>query len=167
MKHVSIILSLIALCAAVTGCGPQKPADMPDVVPFKVKIVDGDKPIEGVHVIFSYDKNPVIAGDTNSAGIAEMTTTLQKYTAKGVPQGSFKVTCVKEPVVEHWKTMQEIAEMSPGESAAYYKEYQEKCAAVPREIPKSWGDVSNPVLTVDVDGSSNEVTFDVEGKANE
>ena len=63
--------------------------------------------------------------------------------------------------------MQEIAEMTPGESAAYYKEYQEKCAAVPREIPKSWGDSLNPVLSVEIDGSAAEVTFDVEGKANE
>lgn len=167
MKQIKFALLLVTICCGVFGCGPQKPADMPDLVPFKVKIVDGDKPIEGVHVLLSYDKNPVVSGDTDKNGVAELTTTLQKYSAKGAPIGSFKVICIKEPVVEHWKTMQEIAEMSPGESAAYYKEYQEKCAAVPREIPKSWGDSTKPALTVDIDGSSSEVTFDVEGKANE
>ena len=167
MKQIKFALLLVTICCGVFGCGPQKPDDMPDLVPFKVKIVDGDKPIEGVHVLLSYDKNPVVSGDTDKNGVAELTTTLQKYSAKGAPIGSFKVICIKEPVVEHWKTMQEIAEMTPGESAAYYKEYQEKCAAVPREIPKSWGDSTKPALTVDIDGSSSEVTFDVEGKANE
>lgn len=167
MKKFAIVVAVVTTCCCVLGCGQPKPVDMPDVVPFKVKIVDGDKPIEGVHVLLSYDKNPVISGETDKNGVAELTTTLQKYTAKGAPIGSFKVTCVKEPVVEHWKTMQEIAEMTPGESAAYYKEYQEKCAAVPREIPKSWGDSLNPVLSVEIDGSAAEVTFDVEGKANE
>ena len=167
MKIIGIFLSITTLSCCVLGCGPQKPADMPDVVPFKVKIVDGDKPIEGVHILFSYDKNPVITGDTDKNGVAELTTTLQKYVAKGVPIGKFNVTCVKDPLVEHWKTPQEQAEMSPGEAAAYHKEYQEKCAAIPREIPKSWGDSLHPVLTLEVDGSTNEATFDVEGRANE
>ena len=167
MKNIGVIVTVMMFCCSFLGCGPKKPDGMPDVVPLKVKIVDGDKPIEGVHIVFNSDLSPVVAGDTDSSGVAVMTTTLQKYVAKGVPVGKFNVICMKDPLVEHWKTPQEQAEMSPGEAAAYHKEYQEKCAALPREIPKSWGDSSHPVLTAEVDASTGEIVFDVEGRANE
>ena len=157
----------LLLESAFVGCGPKVPADMPTLYPVTVKVVDGNKGIQGVNVVFLYEQNPVITGETDSNGVAEMKTTLGNYTAKGVPEGSFRVTCAKDPTVEHWKTAQERAEMSPGEAGDYMKEWQAKCDALPREIPKVWKDFDKTPLKAEVASPGGEFVFDVEGKAND
>ncbi len=166
MKHLQFfsLLSLL-LFVALAGCGQKKPADFPEVQPFTVKVVDGDKPIEGVQVLFIYDKNPVISGLTDSKGVATITTMLQKFTAKGAPAGDYKIQCTKEPIVDHWKTPEEQAQMSKSEKDAYIDEWLAKCAEQPREIPKIWSDYDKTPLTASVPVGGGEVTFDVDGKA--
>ena len=166
MKRMAVLGLAALLVCAVIGCGAKKPADMPETVPFTVKVVDGGKGIEGVHVFFIYDKNPSISAVTDSSGVAQMSTSLQQYTAKGAPVGDYRVTCTKDPMVEHWKTAQERALMSPGDASAYMKEWQAKCDELPREIPKIWSDFDKTPLKCTVT-AGGEVVFDVEGKANE
>lgn len=168
MKRIQLcLLSLAALSVMFCGCGQKKPADFPELQPFTVKVVDGDKPIEGVQILFIYDKNPVVKGLTDNKGVATITTMYQKYSEKGAPAGDFKVQCVKEPLAEHWKTPEERSQMTKEEKDAYLNEWLEKCKEVPREVPKIWGDFDKTPLTVSVPAGGGEVTFDVEGKANE
>lgn len=167
MKNLIAFLVVAAIACSILGCGKKKPADMPDLVPFKVKVVDGSTPIEGVQVLLTYDKNPVITGVTDKSGVAELTTTLQGYTSKGAPKGDFRVACIKEPFLEHWKTPQERAMMDPGQAGEYNKEYQAKLAEIPREVPASWADSMQSGLTLTIDGSTDEATFDVDGHAND
>lgn len=168
MKRIHLNLLLLAvLCVVVNGCGPKKPADFPEIYPFTVKVVDGETPIEGVQVYFLYDKNPIVAGKTDAKGIATISTTVQKYTENGAPAGEYRVQCTKDPLAEHWKTPEEQSQMSKPERDAYLNEWIDKCSELPREIPKIWGDFDKTPLTATVSTGGGEVTFDVEGKAND
>lgn len=160
------LLFLSILSVVISGCGKKKPADFPEVLPFTVKVVDGSTPIEGVQVFFIYDGNPVVSGLTNAQGIAEITTMYQKYTAKGAPAGEYKVQLSKEPLAEHWKSPEEQMQMTKEEKDAYLNEWLTKCKALPREIPANWGNYDKTPLTASVSIDSKEITFDVEGKAN-
>ncbi len=166
-KNLVLFCVAALLLGVAVGCGPKKPADMPETYPFKVKIVDGSKPIADVQVQMLWEKNSVVTGVTGADGVAEMKTTLQKFTTKGAPEGEFRVLCTKDPKVDHWKTDQERAEMSSGEAAAYMKEWQAKCDELPREIPKVWKDFDKTPLKASVPNGGGEVTFDVEGRADE
>ena len=166
-KSLVLICVSALLLGTLAGCGVKKPADMPETFPFKVKIVDGSKPIADVQIQFLWENNAVVTGITGSDGVAQMQTTLQKYTAKGAPAGDFRVLCTKDPTVDHWKTNQERAEMSSGEAAAYMQEWQAKCDELPREIPKIWKDFDKTPLKTTVASGGGEVTFDVEGHAND
>lgn len=165
LKIQKFAVSIIFLCF-LSGCGPKEPADFPQLQPFKVKIVDGDKPIEGVLVQFLYDKNPLVSAMTDSHGIAVITTTYQKYTKVGAPVGEYRVKCTKDPLADHWKTEEEREKMSKEEEDAYLNEWIAKCAELPREIPEVWSNFDKTPLTVSVQEGGGEVTFDVDGHAN-
>ncbi len=163
-KFVSLLLvaSAATFGAASLGCGQSKPADMPETHPFKVKVVDGAKGIADVDVFFIATSGSVaINGKTDKNGVAEISSTYQKYTAKGAPAGEYKVTCAKDPQPEHWKTPAELAAMSVGEQSEYHAEYEAKRAEMPREIPEVWKDFDRTPLTATVSAGGGEVVFDV------
>jgi hypothetical protein len=169
MKNRIVCALLVAVLVGVvfTGCKGKRPDGMPELVPFKVKVVDGSTPIADVAVFFIADGNTVTSATTDASGVAEMTTTLQNYTEKGAPVGEYRVQCTKDPLAEHWKTAQERAMMSIEEQGAYNTEWQAKCEALPREIPKVWSNFDKTPLKASVPAGGGEVTFDVEGRANE
>ena len=164
MKKLSCFFALAtaALCCVASGCGPKAPADMPETHPFKVKIVNGSDAIADVDVFFIATSGSVsICGKTDKNGVAEITSTYQKYTAKGAPAGEYKITCTKDPQPEHWKTPQELASMSIGEQGEYHAEYEAKRAEMPREIPEVWKDFDATPLSATVSAGGGEVVFDV------
>jgi hypothetical protein len=169
MKNRILYALLVAVLAGVAlpGCKAKKPDGMPELVPFKVKVVDGSTPIADVEVFFIGQGNTVTHAMTDASGVAEMTTSLQDYTEEGAPVGEYRVQCRKDPMAEHWKTPQEQAEMTIEERGAYSKEWQDKCDALPREVPKKWSDFDKTPLTASVPAGGGEVVFDVEGRANE
>ena len=160
-------LFVVLAGGVLVGCKAKRPDGMPELVPFKVKVVDGSKAIADVDVFFIGQGNTVTHAMTDANGVAEMTTSLQDYVEKGAPVGEYRVQCTKNPTVEHWKTPQEQAEMTIEERGAYSKEWQEKCDALPREIPKKWSDFDKTPLTASVPAEGGEVVFDVEGHAND
>ena len=167
MKYQMFGVALVAtIRLAVTGCGKKKPADMPETFPFTVTVVDGSTPIAGAQVLLIDGKNPVVNGETDAKGVAKISTTLQGYTQDGAPAGDFRVQVTKEPLAEHWKTPEEQAQMSKPEKDAYIDEWLKKCEELPREVPKIWGDFDKTPLKASVSAGGGEVTFDVEGKAN-
>lgn len=137
LTSLSAAFALALACMLTVGCSKPAPDDMPETVPFTVKVVNGSKGIADVQVVM---ENPTgtgaVAGTTNSSGVAEMKTTYKNFTAKGAPVGEYKVRCIKDPVVDHWKTEEEITAMDLGERQAYFDEWAAKCEEQPREVPK-------------------------------
>ena len=164
MRKLSCFFALAtaAICVVAVGCGPKAPADMPETHPFKVKVVNGSDAIADVDVFFiATSGNVTINGRTDKNGVAEISTTLQNYTASGAPAGEYRITCTKDPKPEHWKTEEERGQMSMEESNAYHAEYEEKRAEMPREIPKVWQDFDKTPLSASVAAGGGEVVFDV------
>lgn len=168
MKRVQILCltALVSFSLVCFGCGKKKPDGFPEVQPFTVKVVDGSKPIEGalIRLVVS-NGNYRVDGKTDASGVAVLSTGLQGYSAKGAPAGDYRVQIEKEPLAEHWKTPEEQAQMSKPEKDAYLDEWLAKCAELPREVPKIWNDYDKTPLTATVPAGGGEVTFDVEGKA--
>lgn len=155
------VLALL-IGANVVGCGKRAPEGFPEVQPFKVKVVDGSKGIAGVQVTFSSPQAAgAIAGTTDSSGLATMKTTLKNYTASGVPTGEYRVCCLKDPVVDHWKTDDEMMKMSIPDREAYFAEWQAKCDALPREVPKELGSYDHSPASTTVAAGGGELTIDV------
>ncbi len=168
MKRVQILClaAFVSLSLVFVGCGKKKPDGFPDVQPFTVKVVDGSKPIEGALVRFNGDVGSLaISGKTDSSGVAVISTGLKGYSAKGVPVGDYRVQVEKEPLAEHWKTPEEQSQMSKPEKDKYLDEWLAKCAELPREVPKVWNSYDDTPLKATVSAGGGEVTFDVEGKA--
>ena len=160
LKRLLSVALIVAFFAPLVGCGKKAPADFPKIVPFKVKILADGKAVEGCTVVLSNGKNAAVKGTTDRSGVAVMTTSLSNYSAKGAPEGEFDVQCIKDVAVEHWKTQEEIANMPISERSAYYKEYEEKCNALPREVPKKLADPMTSPLKLTVTAGGEE-TFDV------
>ncbi len=170
MKTLSLrfgaVLTL-ALCFAAVGCGKKAPEGMPETVPFKVKVTSGGKGVADVQIELVNPKiQGSIAGSTNSSGVAEIKTTFKNFTADGAPVGDYRVRLRKDPLVEHWKTDEEILAMGVGERAEYYAEFEAKCDELPREVPKILGDYDGTPLTATV-SDGGEVEFDVAEHAEE
>ncbi len=164
MRKLSCFFALAtaAICVVAVGCGPKAPADMPETHPFKVKVVNGSEPIADVDVFFiATSGNVTINGKTDKSGVAEISSTLQNYTASGAPAGEYRITCTKDPKPEHWKTDEERGQMSMEESNAYHAEYEAKRAEMPREIPQIWQDFDKTPLSATVSAGGGEVVFDV------
>ena len=146
------------VCAATAGCGKSAPDGMPETVPFSVKVVDGSKGIADVQVVMDSEAGVgAVSGTTNSSGVAEMKTTFKNFTAKGVPVGDYKVRCIKNPTVDHWKTEEELNKMDLGERQAYFDEWQKKNEALDREVPKILEDFDNCPCKTTVSGEGEFV----------
>lgn len=158
------VVALLLTGAAFVGCGKAAPEGFPELQPFTVKVVDGGKGIEGVQVsLANLDPKGVgsVAGKTNSSGVATMKTTFKNHTADGAPTGEFRVICIKDPVVEDWKTDDEIAKMSPGEREAYGKEKDAKRDEMPREVPKTLSLYDQTPVQTTVSAGGGEFVVDV------
>lgn len=147
-----------AACLTLAGCGKSAPDGMPETVPFSVKVVDGSKGIADVQVVMDSEAGVgAVSGTTNSSGVAEMKTTFKNFTAKGVPVGDYKVRCIKNPTVDHWKTEEELNKMDLGERQAYFDEWQKKNDELEREVPKILEDFDNCPCKTSVSGEGEFV----------
>jgi len=157
MNRISVLQRLLLVAsigALAVGCGKTAPEGMPATVPFTVKVVDGSKGIADVQVVLESETAiGSVAGTTNSSGVAVIKTTYKNFTANGAPTGEYKVRCIKDPVVDHWKTQDEISAMDLGERQAYFDEWKAKCDELPREVPLILNDFDNcPCKTTVADG---------------
>ncbi len=160
LRHALLVA---VACVMISGCSKPAPSDMPATVAYKVKVVNGSKGIADVQVVMdSVDGQGVgaIAGTTNSSGVAEMKTTYKGFTAKGVPAGEYKVRCIKDPVVDHWKTDDELAAMDIAGRQAYFDEWMAKNKELPREVPEIFSNFDKCPVTVGV-VEAGETVIDV------
>ncbi len=164
VKSFLVLVGCLALMA-FSACGPKVPSDVPKLFPAVVTVVDGGTPIEGAQVIFyptaEGGGSLTVCGTTDAKGVANISTIRASYVGKGAPAGDFKVTVNKEVVVEHWKTPDELAAMTPPEAEKYDKEMQKKRAALPRIVPLVLIDQKTSPLTIKVGEGKAELKVDV------
>jgi hypothetical protein len=107
----------------------MKPSGFPDVYPCQITVHNGDQPEQDIRIIL-YPSSPsgslLIRGQTNTAGSAVITTSLNKFAKQGVPKGEYTAVFEKIPEFEFSLSKKEIEEMKPVQRKAYYKEQAQK-----------------------------------------
>ncbi len=92
------LLGAVAL-TAVVGCGgPKKPADLPELYPVKITVIQDGQPLEGASVMLndpSLKIRFVMGGQTDAQGVAEIKTDAQ---FPGAPGPSYRSNSVSAPV---------------------------------------------------------------------
>lgn len=157
------LLGAVAL-AAVVGCGgPKKPADLPDLYPVKITVIQDGQPLEGASIMLndpSLQVRFVMGGQTDAKGVAEIKTDGQ---FPGAPAGEFKVTVRKTTKPE---ITDEVAPSDPAERAEWEKKQAEISAQMADTVDLKFGDMSKTPETITVAPGGVEKTIDVGEKVN-
>lgn len=145
-KRIAILSLLLFGVCLISACSKTiYPNGFPKIFPCKVKVVDGDSPVEGVQVTLETDDTVLnkwgCAGLTGADGVA----TIRCRGFEGAPIGSFKVLLEKrEPPVK---------EVSPGKYEAGNPDNQ---------LDPDYADLETTPFSLDVTKRQKNVpTFDL------
>jgi len=157
------LLGAVALIAVVGCGGPKKPADLPELYPVKITVIQDGQPLEGASVMLndpSLKIRFVMGGQTDAQGVAEIKTDAQ---FPGAPAGEFKVTVRKTTEPE---TSDEIAPTDPAERAEWEKKQAELANQMADTVDLKFGDMAQTPETITVGPGGAEKTVDVGEKVN-
>lgn len=158
MKFTWTILFLFVSCVCVS-CTQPKPAGMPELIPFEIKVTQEDKPLGGAYVRLKGEKTPhLVDGVTDSNGVAKLMTQ-GKY--RGAPVDQYTVTIKKEV-----ETPSKYSTSPPDDEdllAQWEKDCAEEYRPTHNYVDKKYGDESTSGLTVSI-ATKGMFVFDV-GKA--
>jgi hypothetical protein len=160
------LLGAVAL-TAVVGCGgPKKPADLPDLYPVKITVIQDGKPLEGASVQLndpSLAIRFVMGGKTDAQGVAEIKTDAQ---FPGAPVGKFKVTVSKEDIPELPADLAGGPPTDPAELAEYNKKLAEHGDSACDTVDLQFKKMGTTPAEIEVTTSGAETTVDVGEKVN-
>ncbi len=165
MKNRRLVAAFVATFLTLTlsiGCGDKKPNGFPDSLqPCKIIVLKNGTPEPDVAVSCEGRGSWRVVGETDSSGVAELSTAMGDYRKKGVPEGEFTVKLVKIVDVPHTLTPEEQGALSSDAAEEYTKEYLAKVDEARLSLPAVLGSVDTP-LTIQVGvGGSNETTFEL------
>lgn len=162
MKNTLFAFFGAVALAAVVGCGgPKKPADLPDLYPVKITVIQDGKPLEGASVMLNDPELKVrftMGGKTNAQGVAEIKTDAQ---FPGAPVGKFKVTVAKEDVPELPPELQGAQPTDPAERAEFDRKLAEHSASICDTVDLKFKRMNTTPEEVEVTTSGAEKTVDV------
>ncbi|MDR1270537.1 MAG: hypothetical protein LBK82_13530 [Planctomycetaceae bacterium] len=123
-----IFVSLYILLFYQSGCS-EKPSGFPNVYPCQIIVHNGEQPEKDVRIILypSFASGSLlIQGQTDIAGSATISTSLNRFSRQGVPKGKYTAVFEKIPETESSLSKKEIETMKPVQREAYYKEQTKK-----------------------------------------
>jgi len=153
MKHTTLFLTLLA-AAVIAGCGPARPADLPPLVPCKIKVHDGGSPLANIGVSFQRVTDHggwSLNGQTDPNGVAVAKTSVGTYLAAGIPAGTYRIT-----LSEHIEIPDLGGDYDPETPAKVQKFLAEN-----RKLPAILYDPSRTPLELTVGDSGAELDIDV------
>ena len=158
-----LIFSLFLFC--IFGCqGANVPGDFPKTFPVTITVKDGATPLADTTILL-YGQGTrgswASSGNTDANGVAELVTNQGSYMAKGVPEGSYKVTLSKTPKAPSERSDDEIAAMSYDEQIVYSQKINAELARIPPPIPRVLTNPQETPLTLEVTTSSGELLIDL------
>ncbi|MDR1492579.1 MAG: hypothetical protein LBT05_07645 [Planctomycetaceae bacterium] len=160
------ILILAGCLASLSfGCS-DAPKGFPKVVPCKVIVMQGTKPLHEVDVTLlpsSPRNSTMFFGKTDPSGNCQVATTFANYRKNGVPEGTYKVVLDKRPELELTQTEEHAccadAHSMSRDSLKWQAEIQKQRKKYPKIIPDVLTQSSSTPLTLDV--SRNGATLAV------
>ena len=165
-KKFFALLGAIAL-TAVVGCGgPKKPADLPELYPVKVTVIQDGQPLEGASVMLNDPELKIrftMGGKTDAKGVAVIKTDAQ---FAGAPVGKFKVTVSKEDIPELPADLQGPPPTDPGELAEFNAKLAEHSGSACDTVDLQFKKMGSTPADIEVTTSGAETTVDVGEKVN-
>ena len=93
----TLFFALLFVVFAFTGCGPSTPAELKNLAPVKITVVNKGEPLADVLVLLYADTTALLArgGTTDANGVAIVKTTMQSLSGIGTQPGDYTVTLSK------------------------------------------------------------------------
>lgn len=160
-RFLGLVLVLSVVMIAV-GCGPKRPAFLPDTFPTTVKVVDGGAGIEGVTVTLYRTEplpNVTVYGVTDASGVAKIASMAGGNNFDGAPAGEYTVTCNKK--IEGAIPNELVA--GPGDSPEVIQQKSEQMKALKDErrvVPEILETQANSPMKMTVD-TKGDLTIDI------
>ena len=159
MRNTFLFAMLALVATTILGCGGvEKPADLPELYPCKISVIQDGQPLEGATVILADATSQLrfsVGGVTNAQGVVEVKTD-GKF--QGAPQGKYKVLISKVFVPE---MIQEAPPEDPDAKAEYDKKLQELNAQQADTVDVNYKKFGTTPAEIEVTPSGAEASFDV------
>lgn len=156
----SAVMSILVGCLwlASAGCdqGPEKPADLPELVPVTITVTYNGEPVEGANVLLAPTSGKFSAAGITDAGGKAVMKTDAKY--EGVPAGEYQATVAKREKLD-WEPPPQ-----PKDPSKYMEwEAELKNQPMPEHLlPEKYSKFTTSDLTVTVsEGSPVEETLEL------
>jgi len=164
MKSFNYFLFGLLLIYVVGCSGTNVPADFPKTFPATVTVKEGNTPLADTAILL-YAQNVqgswMSSGNTDANGVAELVTNQGNHTARGVPEGLYKVTLSKTPKAPSERSADEVATMSYDEQIAYNQAITAELARIPPPIPRRLTQPRETPLILEVTASGGELVVDI------
>lgn len=165
MRKFALLTLVLASVASVFGCGgPKKPADLPELYPCKITIIQDGQPLEGASVSLNDPSNAsrfVMGYQTDAKGVADLHTD-GKY--QGVPAGKYKVLVHKVYMPE--SDPNDVPPSDPEARKEYDKRMAELSAQQADTIDIKYRRPNTTPEEIEVTPSGAELTIDVGEKVH-
>ncbi|MDR2438656.1 MAG: hypothetical protein LBE12_04695 [Planctomycetaceae bacterium] len=157
---------LIFLPFVIVGCNFSTPAELRNLNPVTITIMQGDQPVENVHVLL-VNKKPQnslysCGGVTDIKGHTKIQTTLREYVRDGVPAGNYSAILRQKIVFpDDLKSLEE--EISLPESERKKRQdkriaFEEQNRVIPKILESS---ATSPVELIVEEKKGTELTIDI------
>ncbi len=164
MRRIALATGAALTLASIVGCGgPKKPADLPELFPCSITIIQDGQPLEGASVQLndpSSSSRFVVGGTTDEKGVAVIRTDGQY---PGAPVGKYKVLVSKIYVPE---LPSEAPPEDPEARKEYDKKVQEMNAQQADTVDLKFKRPTQTPAEIEVTTAGAELTVDVGEKVN-
>jgi hypothetical protein len=167
MKTRFFCLSIsVILVLCIGGCGPARPAGMPQTAPCKITVLKNGQPMSDIDVSLTrVEGNGAlsITAYTNSNGVANLKTSWGSYLVSGAPVGKCKVTITKHvSLPPDGVTDAQLEKFTPEEAEASEKKRESEIDKL-RQIPKQFSILdTTPFEIVIEEKTGGSLTIDIE-----
>jgi hypothetical protein len=143
MRVFLLLFCLILL--VLNGCsGTEIPTELKGLCSVTITVIDGDQPIEGVHVSLANKGSHGAwgcAATTDSKGVAVIQTTRSSHSGKGAPPGTYTVALSKmitlPPDLESTEEDQNLSPQAATAKQAKQEAFYEKNRVIPKILEDS------------------------------
>ena len=166
MKTTHWIIFSVILGLFCTGCGGQQaPSDFPALCPLVIVVKNSGQPVAQVPITLVPEGASVtwgVAGETSTSGEGTVMTSQGTYSAKGCPEGKFKVYLTEPPTLTGLEVSEEESRrMSQEEADAYTAKISEARRNRPKIIPAALGFSSSKPVIVDVEKGTQKIVLEL------
>jgi hypothetical protein len=157
-----IIVTVFGLI--VTGCSSNVPPGFPkNLKPFSIKLLHEGQPVEKAIITMSGESSAGagfrIMGVTGTDGTAAMETSINNYTKRGAPAGTYKAVVSHTPKLP--SDSEDSSKMTEDELAAYAVKQNAEYAAAVKIVPLVWNGINTTPVTITVPEKGGSVTIEI------